>query len=395
MHPPRIDRPAREPIPWSTLFLMLAVSRLALAIVGMLSVQLLASGLSVMKGNLVFHEPVALPLEIWARWDAEWYLLIAEKGYRSGEAFLHLPVGYEPEAAAGFLPLYPLLIRALAPLTGGVAAGVLISNLCLWASLGLLFVLARDAAGGGAAGRRAGLAACGALLAFPMSFFLSAVYAESLFLLLSLGCFRLLHSERIAAASACAALAAVTRPAGLLLALPIVWECLAGSRDEPRRAARALWVLVVPAGLLGFMMWCASALGDPLAFFHRQERWRGTMSGPWRAFTRWWESGPAAHGAHNSTVEMAVATVFVLMLPLLFARLRTSYALYAAAAVMLPLCSSLWSFSRFGLTVFPVYILAGEAWARRRSPVAAACVVVGAIGSGFFMALYAGWWWAG
>jgi hypothetical protein len=387
---------AREaPIPWSLLMLMLAASRLALELVGMLSARLLASGLSVMKGNLVYHAPVALPLDIWARWDSEWYLLIAERGYRASDAFMHLAVGYEPDATAGFLPLYPLLIRLLAPLTGSVAAGVLISNACLAGSLGLLYTLARDAAGGGRTGRRAGLAACAALLAFPMSLFLSAVYAESLFLLLSLATFCFLHRGRIGAAAACAALAAVTRPAGLLLALPILWECVPGGSRGMRRAARALWVLLVPAGLAAYMIWCARALGDPLAFFHRQQHWRGAMAGPWRAFARWWESGPAVHGAHNSTVELVVAILCVALLPLLFVRLRTSYAIYAAAAVLLPLCSTLWSFSRFALTVFPVFILAGESWARRGSRLVPACLLISAITSGFFMTLFASWWWAG
>ena len=395
MASPRTHGAPDDQVPWAILFLMLAASRLALELVGILAARLLASGLSVMKGNLVYHEPAALWLDIWARWDAEWYLLIAERGYQAGDAFMHLPVGYEPDAAAGFLPLYPLLIRLLAPLVGSVAAGVLLSNLCLAGSLGLLYTLTRDAAGGGRGGRRAGLAACGALLAFPMSFFLSSVYAESLFLLLSLATFRLLLQGRPGAASACAALAAVTRPAGLLLALPILWECAVARRAEGRAPLRALWALLPPAGLGIYMAWCSKVLGDPLAFFHRQERWRGAMSGPWRAFTRWWEAGPAVHGAHNSTVELVVALCFVALLPVIWARLRAGYSIYATAAVLLPLCSTLWSFSRFAVTVFPVFVLAGVSWARRRNPLVPAYAALGMVASGFFMALYASWWWAG
>ena len=122
-------------------------SRIALLIVGLLAVGLLGSGLAVQKGNLTYHTQAPMPLEIWARWDAAWYLLIAEEGYQASEAFAHLP-RYEPEATAGFFPLYPLLIRATAPIVGGIGAGVLISNVCLAGSLLLLFRLTRDETGG-------------------------------------------------------------------------------------------------------------------------------------------------------------------------------------------------------------------------------------------------------
>ena len=58
-------------------------------------------------------EPLLSPL---ARWDAVWYLRIADSGY----------AGSEPRAA--FFPLYPLLIRALGTLGGGSEAALILAS---------------------------------------------------------------------------------------------------------------------------------------------------------------------------------------------------------------------------------------------------------------------------
>lgn len=121
-----LSRLWRPPVP--QLACLLVASRLALLSVGLLSTWLLPSGLAAQRGNLVWHEEVSRPLEIWARWDSEWYLLIADRGYDVGDVLTAFAVPYEPSAAAGFLPLYPVLIGLLRPLVGLVGAGVLISN---------------------------------------------------------------------------------------------------------------------------------------------------------------------------------------------------------------------------------------------------------------------------
>jgi len=385
----------REPSPFRILALLFIASRLALLGVGCFSTGVMGSGLAVQKGNLVHHDPAPLPLEIWSRWDAEWYLLIADRGYDAEDVFADLAVPYETSATAGFLPLYPFLIRALSPVFGGIGSGILISNLCLAGALALLFRLTERLAPG-AAGQRAGLAACAALLLHPMSLFLSAVYAESLFLLLTLAAFDRSQAGRIGQASVCAALAAVTRPFGVLLALPILitwWnQWRATCRPHPLSLT---WILLVPATLGGFMLYTGRLFGDPMVFISRQERWRGAMAGPWRAFTRWWEKGPAWHGAHDSTLEIGMAILFVLSLAPIARRLSAGYLVWSAAGVLLPLCSTAWSFGRFSLTVFPAFMMLGLSWSEGRRAPLVAWGFFGAVLSGLLMALYANWWWAG
>jgi hypothetical protein len=386
---------------WLQLVCLFLASRGALFLVGLFSTYLLPSGLTVQRGNLVAHAPAPRALEMWARWDSEWYLLIAREGYQVGDLVSGAGVPYEPWAAAGFLPLYPVLIRLLGGICGPVAAGVLISNVCLLVSLLLLDRLLRLELGE-PVGRRAGVAAGAAMLLFPSSLFLSAVYAESLFLMLSLMVFVGAVSGRFWAAGIAGALAAVTRPFGLLLMIPIVFEWW-----RQRRAARSggggggpsvpslAWSAAVPAGLGVYLMYCWDVFGDPLVLVRRQERWRGGLSGPWRAFQSWWEAGPVAHGSHGSTYELVIAVACLVLLLLMARRLRPVYTVYATACVALALGSTLWSFARLAVTVFPFFMLMGLWWTEGHRFRWAVYAAVGASSSGLLMALFANWWWAG
>jgi hypothetical protein len=384
---------------FSRLACLFFASRLALLTVGLLSTWLLPSGRTAQPGNLVFHDPAPRALEIWARWDSEWYLLIAAQGYEVGNRLQGLGVPYDRSATAGFLPLYPALIRVLSPFLGPVGAGIAISNICLLLSLILLERLVRIEVGD-AGGEDAGLAACAALLLFPSSLFLSAVYAESLFLALSIGVFLSARTGRFVTASALGGLATLTRPFGVLLVLPLLWEWWSQRSDRDGDGSRpgirdGLSILLLPLALGGYMLFCRSVFGDGLALLHRQERWRGGLSGPWRAFVRWWETGPTAHGSHGSTYELVVALLCLAMLAIMARKLRPSYTLYCAACMAVALGSSLWSFSRLALTLFPLFMVIGVSWAAGRRCLPVLYAFVGATLSGLFVALFANWWWVG
>ncbi len=75
------------------------------------------------------------------------------------------------------------------------------------------------------------------LLVFPTTLFLSAVYAESLFLALTVAAFYHARRGQWWIAGALGGLAALARPHGVLLALPLAVEYLA-QRDFDLRAIR-------------------------------------------------------------------------------------------------------------------------------------------------------------
>ena len=362
------------------------ITRAGLLAAGVLALGLMGSARDRMPGNLIAHPPAPLPLEIWARWDSEWYLLIAEQGYSAGDALARYGTRYWIEDTAGFFPLYPLLVRGLT-LTGlgPLAAAILLSNLALLAALTLLHELVRDRCGEEAAG-----GAVWALLAFPTSLFLSAVYSESLSLALTLGAFQAARRGRWGNTAVAGFLCALSRPTGVLVALPLAWEVW------ERRGGWKGWLSLggFPAGTAAFCFFCLRVFGDPFAWAHRQERWRGAISGPWRAFQRFAEQPPQLHGAHNSLLELALAILFLAALAPMIRRFPRSWGTHAALSVLVPLGSTLWSFGRLSLSTFPAFALAGEV-SRGRPGVLNAYLAVCLPLGGLLMALFACGWWVG
>src|ERR1700760_2268478 len=115
--------------------------------------------------------------QLFVRWDAGWYLGIAEHGYSiEGSAA-------QPGANSyAFSPVFPLLISALAGVTGlpATLAALIISNAAFLAALFVVFAYGRRIG----LGDRAALYAVALLAVSPGSFVFSAPYTESVFLLL-------------------------------------------------------------------------------------------------------------------------------------------------------------------------------------------------------------------
>ncbi|HUD70625.1 MAG TPA: mannosyltransferase family protein [Dongiaceae bacterium] len=382
-----------------------AATRLGLLVVGWLALFLLPSGLTLQTGNLVHHAPGPALLEMWARWDSEWYLLIADRGYGADDEFLPRKVAYEHGDDTGFFPLYPLLVRLVAR-TGisSLAAGVLVSNVALLVALAALHRLVDRDRGGAAADRAVWLVA-----AFPTSFFLSAVYAESLMLATLLLAIVAARDGRLLVAGLAAAACALSKPTGCLALLPVWVEIATGDRRRaglpsagaprapiaPRLAHLALVTLPSLAALGAYAAFCHSLTGRWAPFLERQARWRGPTGFPWRAFARYFEN-PQVHGAHHSSIDFVIATAAVLSIPWLWRRLRPSDALYGSVAILLPLGSTLWSFSRFAASIYPLAALyaggSADAGAERRCR---ALLGVWLPAGGLLFALFAAWWWVG
>jgi hypothetical protein len=334
--------------------------------------------------------------DIWARWDSDFFLRIAQNGYDG--------------ASAAFHPLYPALVAVLGRVLLGhyLLAGLIVSLACCLGSFLLLYRLAEERLGPGGAERSVLY-----LAVFPMSLFLQAVYSESLFLLLVLAAFALAERNRFASAGVLAGLAILTRAAGIAL-LPAL-ALLAWQERDRLRALGGVALALPVAAIYPLVLW--QQVDDPWAFSHAQDRWHrhvspaGPFGGIWDGAVSAWrglEQFVVGHGTHvaganqmHAAAENLQAFVFLVLFVALtvvaWRRFGAPYGLFAAVSLAIPLSypSSRWpllSLPRFGLVIFPLF-LALAALTSGRPRLHNAVVACSALFLGVAVVQWALWQW--
>jgi mannosyltransferase PIG-V len=305
-----------------------------------------------------------------ARWDAIWYLRVADQGYPDGGA------------EAAFFPAYPLLTRGLAAIGGGSRGAVLVAAyvVSLAAFLAALALFHRLVSL--ELGRRLAGPALLLLALFPGALYFGAPYSESLFLLASVGAFYAARTRRWPWAGACLAGAAATRSAGVLLVVPIALVYLEQVRAGGRRSD-GLWLLLGPAGIGAFALYLGLSQGDAFAFSSVQDFWYRDFAGPlvgaWDGLVaavdgaRQLLSGSRepvyftqAGGDPFRVAEMNLMLFGFLVFALVacwgaLRRLPTAYGVWVAVALLLPLTfpvgpQPLMSLPRFLAVLFPIFM---------------------------------------
>jgi hypothetical protein len=294
-------------------------------------------------------------LGVLGSWDGIWYQRIASGGY------LLIP-GRQSDPA--FFPLYPLLLRLVhqAFSLGYQAAGLVVSNVAFLVALVAFEALTRKLFDGALA-RRATIY----LAIFPFGYVFSMVYPESFVLAMIAMAALAATGGRWWLASACAAAAALARPEGIFVALPVLtiaWR----RRHELTPLARgsAMGAVVAPlAALASFPLYLGGVLGDPLAWNHAERAW-GRRFSP-LGFVRTFEHLPNTVASHGWVVRdvCACAAYVVLLVAARRAGASGAWLLGGAAVILLPLFSgSFDSIGRFGLLAPPVFW--GLAWIGQR-----------------------------
>lgn len=299
---------------------------------------------------------------LWVHWDGLWYLSIANFGYQN-----------RPTATA-FFPLYPLGMKLLG---GGVIGGMAVSLVCFVLALWFLAKLVTMDLGPQAAWYS--LLAIGF---FPTSFYLNAVYSESLFLMLATGSLYFLRTRRYWIAGPLGALATLCTMYGILLVLPFFWVIWRAEGWRLRHLVHMLWM---PTGLAAYMAFLVPRFGDPLIFEKAQSNWGrhfeflGTTLYQ-SAISAWNSMGLAfsphhlfALGAPSTTpsnlFNLLFALLAILMAVLSFRRIPFYLWIYMVAALLIPLSypaagTPLMSMPRLVLEAFPMFIGLGNIMAR-------------------------------
>ena len=191
-------------------------------------------------------------------WDGVWYRSIAETGY-------HAEIVRWPDYA--FSPLYPVAIRGTTVLLpdSGIAA-LLISNVAFALALVALYVLSVRYLP-----RERAMFSLWLLGLAPGAIAFGLAYTESLFLLLAVSAFLAAEYRRHWAVGVLVLLATLTRPTGILLALPLL--VLYAQRDGWRPTRAWLPLALAPIALAAWWAYLWWLTGDPMASLHAQSYW--------------------------------------------------------------------------------------------------------------------------
>jgi hypothetical protein len=321
---------------------LLVVTRVVLFAVGLIALAVLPIGARHL--DLLPHLPA---LDMLAQWDARHYVDIAVSGYDPPNA---------PESNIAFFPLYPLLIRIVLVAVGrvdtetGAFVGLVIANLALFAALLYLSALvARDFSLSVA--RRTVLY----VLVFPTTLFLSSAYAEAVFLATAVASLYHARAAEWGRSGTFGALAALTRPFGMLLVLPIALELYR------QRARLRSWLALIgpPIGLalfIGYLWWL---FDDPLAYFHAGSSWGRGVHAPWDVLLGYLRGPLQGFDWTYSWLDLISMVAMVVVLIVGIRLVPASYSSYSAAGLIFAMSTGVawFSASRHALALFPLLIV--------------------------------------
>ncbi len=289
----------------------------------------------------------------WGNFDGEHYLAIARFGYKPLEQ--------------AFFPAYPILINFFAkPFSADYYSNfisssliaILISMASFVVVLIFLYKLLRlDFS------EKISYFTIILLLVFPTSFYFSAVYNESLFLMLVVGSFYAARLNKWWLAAILAAIASATRVFGILLFPALLIEAY-----QARLAVKkAIWLILSPIGLLLYMTFQYVKFGDPIAFYNLQtvvgeQHQKGIVLIP-QVFYRYLKIlffTDRLNPIYQTVVLEFFTGLGFLILPIVgwFKKIRLSYLFYTFFGFIIPTVQgSFSSLPRYVIVLFPSFLI--------------------------------------
>jgi hypothetical protein len=287
----------------------------------------------------------------WQRWDALWYQHLAADGYRGGTG------------DAAFFPLFPAAVRLVGAVTGDLGlAGLVVSTIAFIAALTLL-----DRLVSGDLGKNAGRRAVLHIALAPTAFFFLAGYSEAMLLALSVGALLAARQRRWGVAGLVGSLAALSRPTGALICVPLAVEVLQDASrrhgaGRPRFRRSHLLALAPAAALAAYTVYIVSALGVAGGSFGAAARWGQHLELPWVSVGASLRTALRAGFDSEEVLNLSATGALLAAVPVMWRRLPASYVAYAAVTVPV-LCfrtaamTPLMSADRYVLAVFPLFAL--------------------------------------
>ena len=335
-----------------------AVSRLIIFLVAFLGVQMFGvkrPHRSMLHGGTPHKVSM---LQTFQRFDAYWFLNVARNGYQVRS---HKAPRKETNISA--FPLYPVMMKLVGVATRDLTvAGTLISLASFFAVLFLLFRQVRRDHDEETATR-----AILYLSIFPTSWFYQAVYAEALLLLLAVLTMRAARQGKPLVCGLLGMGASLTRLAGGLLALPVLFEFTFGGGTRIRRQGLVRGLLpavMITTGWLAYFSYI-SAMTNSFWFYFTAHRRYSSLVEPWT--TLWNLVAPGLLQSPSRLVALLMLTIFLAGAVKAARQHRLGHSIYLATGILFCLSSpNMVGLPRYMMVLFPVYIVLAR-WARTRS----------------------------
>lgn len=310
-----------------------------------------------------------------ANYDGIHFTQLARQGYSV--------IGDEQRRLA-FFPLLPALARLVGGEANAPLAGVILSQLALLGSVGLLNRLA-PAAAGQPWYRQPGFW----LLVNPLSLFFLVFYSEALSLFLMLAVLVALRRDRPGVAIVAGLLAGLTRPTIIIFPLIVAWETWQRYRAGRPWRLMALVAVAPWLTMVAYLVAVAVMVGRPFAYFEIQQTfWSHQRTLPfvpllrdlWRVTRDLLTTAPVGLG--DLTRPMICLAVIGLLV-WGWRHLEPGLRLYSAGMLLMIFSLSLsHSAARYTLLIFPIYLLLPTTLLSRQTvavPVAAGMLLLQAL----------------
>ncbi len=271
------------------------------------------------------------PLSGFTSWDGRWYQAIALHGY------VVPPHTHHHQTPWPFFPLLPEVLHGASSLGIPLAyAGIALNHVAFFVALIGIHRVASRYAPPSTVRLAVWLAALG-----PLSFVFSMLYPSAIFLAASVWAFVLVEERRDLAAGCAAALAALSRPNGIVVVLALV---IAVGFVFRRVVAVAVPVVVA---LAGWVWYNALRTGDPLKFFDAKAAWHEVTIFNF-----------VSQVSTDAVVHLAIAALAIVLVVLVRRRIPASWLWYTILGLVPSLVFGVVGLARYATDSFPPTIAA-------------------------------------
>lgn len=344
------------------------LSRVVIYLIGILGFML------VKNQHLGFVESIS---SLFVKWDGEHYPFIAQNWYVNYGDKKYLLV---------FFPLYPMAIKAVAIVVKNyVAAGFIVSNISLVIGCVYLYKITEMDFDSETA-----LRSVKYLLIFPVSFFLSSTFSESMFFAITVAAVYYWRKKDFRTSALLAFMGGLTRSFGMLLAVPMLVDTIIELKNNGRLCKSEilgrLSAFTSPfLGMLCYLIVNYRVSGNAFTFLkYQKEHWSQSIGFFGSTI------GMLVKNCYTDTVSQTASLwipqiiIIFAVLILLFSsikHLNISYVAYMIAYIFLTI-SPTWLLSapRYLMCLFPLLITLGNMGRKRYLDFAITLLMVAGLG---------------